>query len=81
MEKFEELGLHCHKYYKLETSFYKTKLDNHLLNQLWNEYWLATLSQSPLLGNTKEITKSILDINQKLVIQSGKSGKAEKQTA
>jgi len=63
MDKVEELGLHYHKYYQLETCFYKTSLDNQLLNQLWNEYWMATLSQSPLMHNQKEITKSVLDIN------------------
>jgi len=41
-------------------------LDDETLNRLWNEYWLATLSSSPLLSNKKEITNQILDITQKM---------------
>ena len=51
MDKVEEMGLHHHKYYQLETSFYKTQLDNDLLDQLWSQYWQSTLSMSPLLNN------------------------------
>jgi len=53
IEKIEELGAHYHKYYQLETSFFKSSLDNEILDRLWNEYWLATLSSSPLLSNQK----------------------------
>jgi COP9 signalosome complex subunit 5 len=45
-----------------------------LISRLWNEYWIATLSSSPLLSNQLEITKQVQDINQKI-------GKAGKQAA
>ena len=50
-EKFQDFGLHAHKYYKVEHSFFKTGMDTELLDRLWNEYWLHTLSSSPLLTN------------------------------
>ena len=66
IEKIEELGAHFHKYYQLETSFYKSSLDNEILDRLWNEYWIATLSSSPLLNNQKQITNTIVDVNSKI---------------
>lgn len=53
IDKVKDFGAHYHKYYKLETSFFKSSLDNDLLDRLWNEYWIATLSSSPLLSNQK----------------------------
>lgn len=38
-EKFEEFGLHAHKYYKVEHSFFKSNLDTELLERIWLEYW------------------------------------------
>jgi COP9 signalosome complex subunit 5 len=74
LEKIEEMGAHFHKYYQLECSFFKTALDNEILNRLWNEYWLATLSSSPLLSNQKQLTNTIVDINSKMQKASGSSG-------
>ena len=54
-DKFQEFGLHAHKYYKVEHSFFKTGTDTELLDRLWNEYWLRTLSHSPLLTNQATI--------------------------
>lgn len=76
IEKIEELGAHYHKYYQLECSFFKSNLDNEVLGRLWNEYWLATLSSSPLLSNQQEITNKVKDINQKVSQASKKSGNA-----
>ena len=56
LERIKELGAHAHKYYQLETSYFKSSLDNEMLDRLWNEYWLASLSASPLLSNYREIT-------------------------
>lgn len=50
-EKFQEYGLHAHKYYQVAHSFFKSGMDTDLLDRLWNEYWLHTLSYSPLLSN------------------------------
>lgn len=66
IEKIEEMGAHFHKYYQLECSFFKSCLDNDILNRLWNEYWLATLSSSPLLSNQKQVTSQIVDITSKM---------------
>ena len=51
LDKIKELGAHYHKYYELNISFFKSKLDNEMIDRLWNEYWTATLSASPLLSN------------------------------
>lgn len=66
MEKIKELGAHYHKYYQLETSYFKSSVDSEILDRLWNEYWLATLSASPLLNNQREITRQVCDITQKM---------------
>ena len=65
-EKFEEFGLHAHKYYKLDHTFFKSGLDTTLLERLWNEYWVHTLSSSPLLSNQDIICKSVINIVDKL---------------
>ena len=50
VDKMEDFGLHAIKYYQLEHSFFKSKLDYRMLEELWNEYWMQTLSSSPLLN-------------------------------
>jgi COP9 signalosome complex subunit 5 len=66
MDKIEEMGNHWHRYYQLEHSFYKTPNDKEMLERLWNEYWVATLSSSPLLSNALVISGQIDDAVQKL---------------
>jgi len=75
------MGNHFHKYYQLEHSFFKSNLDNEMLDRLWNKYWLATLSASPFLTNQMDISKSILDINSKVQQASASSGNAKKALA
>lgn len=36
IEKIKEMGNHFHKYYQIEHSFFKSKLDNEILERLWN---------------------------------------------
>ncbi|CAO3567250.1 unnamed protein product [Mortierella alpina] len=50
LSKIEDFGVHCKQYYPLEISHFKSTLDTQLLDQLWNKYWVNTLSQSPLLS-------------------------------
>lgn len=50
VEKMEDFGIHAAKYYKLEHSFFKSNLDKEVLENLWNEYWIQTISSSPLLN-------------------------------
>jgi COP9 signalosome complex subunit 5 len=76
IDKIEELGNHWYKYYQLEHSFFKSSTDNIILEQLWNEYWLGTLSSSPFLNNQVEITNSVVDINSKIETQSKDAGNA-----
>lgn len=79
IDKIEELGAHYHKYYQLETSFFKSSLDNEILDRLWNEYWLATLSSSPLLSNQKQITSQVVDVNYKIQVLNTQSGNSVNQ--
>lgn len=65
-DKFKDYGLHAHKYYQVEHSFFKTGQDSELLDRLWNEYWLHTLSTSPLLSNQATICQSLVNVVQKL---------------
>ncbi|KAK4337030.1 hypothetical protein RND71_043378 [Anisodus tanguticus] len=55
LNKIEDFGVHCKQYYSLEVSYFKSSLDNKLLDSLWNKYWLNTLSSSSLL--TKNLNK------------------------
>lgn len=54
------------RYYSLEISHFKSSLDAHLLDLLWNKYWVSTLSQSPLFTNRDYSTKQMLDLSQKI---------------
>jgi COP9 signalosome complex subunit 5 len=66
LNKTEDFGAHANRYYSLEISHYKSTLDTHLLEQLWNKYWVSTLSQSPLFTNREYSTRQMLDLGQKL---------------
>lgn len=61
-DKLKDFGQHANRYYKLEHSFFKSKLDSSILEILWNEYWIQTLSSSPLLNNSEYLTKAISNI-------------------
>jgi COP9 signalosome complex subunit 5 len=73
-EKFDEFGLHAHKYYKVDHSFFKSGLDTTLLDRLWNEYWVHTLSSSPLLSNQDIICKSVINVVDKMTLLHSKQG-------
>ncbi|KAK4769102.1 hypothetical protein SAY86_027252 [Trapa natans] len=53
-------------YYALDITYFKSSLDNHLLDILWNKYWVNTLSSSPLLGNGDFIAGQMSDLAEKL---------------
>jgi len=44
-EKLTDFGLHAHKYYSLEVSYYKSSTDAKIIDILWNNYWISTLSK------------------------------------
>jgi COP9 signalosome complex subunit 5 len=66
LAKVEDFGAHASRYYSLEVSHYKSTLDTHLLEQLWNKYWVQTLSQSPLFTNREYSSKQMLDLSSKV---------------
>ena len=50
LNKIEDFGVHSSRYYSLDISYFKSSMDNALLEMLWNKYWVMTLSQSPLIS-------------------------------
>ncbi|KAI9734477.1 MAG: COP9 signalosome catalytic subunit rri1 [Claussenomyces sp. TS43310] len=66
LAKVEDFGAHSSRYYSLEVSHFKSSLDNHLLERLWNKYWVQTLSQSPLFTNREYSSAQMLDLSQKI---------------
>lgn len=66
LAKVEDFGAHASRYYSLEVSHFKSTLDTHLLELLWNKYWVATLSQSPLFTNREYAGKQMSDLSQKI---------------
>ncbi|KAL8740764.1 MAG: hypothetical protein Q9190_006567 [Brigantiaea leucoxantha] len=66
LNKIEDFGAHASQYYSVEVSHFKSSLDSHLLELLWNKYWVSTLSQSPLFTNREYGSKQMLDLSQKI---------------
>ncbi|KAI7863460.1 JAB1/Mov34/MPN/PAD-1 ubiquitin protease-domain-containing protein [Spinellus fusiger] len=66
LDKIEDFGVHAKSYYPLEIAHFKSTLDTHLLDVLWNKYWVNTLSQSPLLTNRDYSTRQMTDLAEKL---------------
>jgi COP9 signalosome complex subunit 5 len=66
LAKIEDFGAHSSRYYSLEVSHFKSSLDTHLLELLWNKYWVQTLSQSPLFTNREYSSKQMLDLSSKV---------------
>lgn len=66
LNKIEDFGVHCKQYYALDITYFKSSLDGHLLDLLWNKYWVNTLSSSPLLGNRDYVAGQISDLAEKL---------------
>ncbi|XP_077238343.1 COP9 signalosome complex subunit 5-like [Tasmannia lanceolata] len=66
LNKIEDFGVHCKQYYALDITYFKSSLDCHLLDLLWNKYWVNTLSSSPLLANRDYVAGQITDLAEKL---------------
>ena len=71
--KIEDFGAHANAYYSLEVTHFKSSLDSHLLDLLWNKYWISTIAQSPLYTNREYTNNQIYDHALKLRSASGKS--------
>ena len=50
------------RYYPLEMSYFKSSMDQQLLDALWNKYWANTLSSSALLNVCVYCCSSFTDI-------------------
>lgn len=66
LNKAEDFGAYASQYYSLEVSSFKSTLDAELLSLLWNKYWVATLSQSPLFTTRDYGSKQMMDLSQKV---------------
>jgi len=49
--KIEEFGAHFNSYYQVPITVFRSTADAEQLNLLWNQYWMQTLSASPLVAN------------------------------
>lgn len=78
LAKIEDFGAHSSRYYSLEVSHYKSSLDSHMLELLWNKYWVQTLSQSPLFTNREYSSKQMLDLSSKIRQASGSLARSSK---
>ena len=66
LNKAEDFGAHASRYYSLEISHFKSSLDSHLLELLWNKYWVSTLSQSPLFTSREYGSRQMTDLSRKI---------------
>lgn len=78
LSKIEDFGVHANAYYPLKVEHFKSSLDEKLLGMLWEKYWVATLSQSPLLVNRDYMTGQVKDLGEKL--SQAKNSVAAKST-
>ena len=62
IEKSQDFGVHSHRYYALNVSFFKTSHDQALLDKLWPQYWIQVLAQIP----TPPLTSHYHDLALKL---------------
>ncbi|KAI9468732.1 COP9 signalosome catalytic subunit rri1 [Coemansia sp. RSA 989] len=76
LSKIEDFGVHSDKYYPLEVSYFKSTLDQRLMERLWRKHWINTLSQSPLITNSKFATQMVNEIANKINTFSRESKKA-----
>jgi len=80
ISKIEDFGVHCKRYYPLEVSYFKSSLETHILDLLWNKYWVNTLSSNSVLSNREYTAGQITDLADKLeqaetqLAHSGRTG-------
>lgn len=66
MNKIEDFGVHCKKYYSLQISYFKSELDTYLLGCLGNKYWYNTLGTTSLTSTTDYTNRQITDLSERL---------------
>ena len=70
VDKVEDFGVHASRYYSVQVSFFKTAADASVLRSLWNQYWMNTLSSSPLLANPAYLNSQMRDVARKVEMLS-----------
>ncbi|KAJ2607521.1 COP9 signalosome catalytic subunit rri1 [Coemansia sp. RSA 1365] len=66
LSKIEDFGVHSAKYYPLDVSYFKSTLDQRLMERLWRKHWIKTLTQSPLITNSEFTTQMVNEIADKI---------------
>lgn len=56
----------CHKYYKMEHSFFSSKFEEKIINLMYKNYWKDTLTDNSILGNKDNYNEKILKLNDNL---------------
>lgn len=59
-----EFGAHAHRYYELPITIFRSEADQAQLDQLWNKYWMKTLSTSPLIANRFFTDQQIVGVSE-----------------
>jgi len=62
-----DFGVHAEKYYKLDTTIFKSALDSFLLEKLWTKYWVQTLAVSRNLFNRDFDAEQLTELNDHLI--------------
>ncbi|KAJ2713275.1 COP9 signalosome catalytic subunit rri1 [Coemansia spiralis] len=78
LNKIEDFGVHADKYYPLEVSYFKSTLDQKLMERLWRKHWVNTLSQSPLVANSEFTTQKINEVADKICMCGRESREGRK---
>jgi len=71
LSKIAEFGAHASRYYPLEVTHFKSTLDTRILEVLWDRYWVATITSSPLLKNHDFTSKQMQDLARRVSRSEG----------
>ncbi|KAI8322294.1 COP9 signalosome complex subunit 5 [Martensiomyces pterosporus] len=71
LNKIEDFGVHSDKYYSLEVRYFKSMLDQQLMERLWRKHWINTLAQSPLITNNEFTTLKVTEVANKIQLFNG----------
>ena len=66
LHKIEDFGVHCKQYYSLDVSYFRSSYDDKLLNTLWKQYRINTLSSNSQSTNQSYVSNQIQDLSCKL---------------
>jgi COP9 signalosome complex subunit 5 len=64
--KVEDFGMHHDRYYSIPVSYFKSSLDNTIIETLWNKYWIDTLSNSAISQNKQYFSETCCDLSKKV---------------